>query len=89
MPLRNVDALNEWATREDPPFSIWSIVSSWVAELDSTPWLAPSIPFGELSAPPVYEVRYAELPDTNGVVVFYRRFFDGEIIDLMTINTLR
>ena len=63
---------------EDPPFSIWSIVSSWVAELDSTPWLAPSIPFEELSAPPVYEVRYAELPDTNGVVVFYRRFFDGK-----------
>jgi len=25
----------------------------------------------------------AELPDTGGVVVFYRRYFDGEIIDLM------
>jgi hypothetical protein len=89
VPLRDSDALNEWATRHDPPFSIWSIVSSWVAELDSTPWLAPSVPFEELSDPPRYEVRYAELPDTNGVVIFYRRYFDGEIVDLIDVTVLQ
>jgi hypothetical protein len=62
VPLRDIDALHEWATQRDPPYSIWSIVSSWVAGLDSTPWQAPSVPFEELSGRPHYEVRYAELP---------------------------
>jgi hypothetical protein len=59
-----------------------------VAELDSTAWLAPNVPFEELSDPPRYEVRYAEPPDTNGVVIFYRRYFDGEIVDLMEVTGL-
>jgi hypothetical protein len=36
VPRSDINALNERATRHDPPFSIWSIVSGWVAELDST-----------------------------------------------------
>jgi hypothetical protein len=88
VPLRDIGALNERATQYDPPFSIWSIVSSWVAALDATPWLAPSVPFEELSDRPRYEVRYAELPDTNGVAIFYRRYFDGEIVDLMEVTSL-
>jgi hypothetical protein len=86
--LRDVVALQEWATTQDPPFSTWSKVSSWIAGLDSTPWLAPSVPFEELSDRPLYEVRYAELPDTEGVVVFYRRYFIGEIVDLMVITVI-
>ena len=88
VPLRDIDALHDWATRRDPPYSIWMIVSSWVAGLDSTPWQAPSVPFEELSDRPRYEVRYAELPDTGGAVVFYRRYFDGEIVDLMEITVI-
>jgi hypothetical protein len=59
-----------------------------VAGLDATLWLAPSVPFEELSDRPRYEVRYAELPDTNGVVIFYRCYFDGEIVDLMEVTVL-
>jgi len=41
-----------------------------------------------LSDRPRYEVRYAELPDTGGVVVFHRRYFDGEIVDLIEITVI-
>jgi hypothetical protein len=51
--LRDTDALREWDTRQDPHYSIWSSVSSWVAGLDSTPWLAPSVAFEELSNRPL------------------------------------
>jgi len=78
VPLRDSDALHEWARRQDPP----------VAGLASKPWLAPSVPFEELSDRPRYEVRYAELPDTGGVVVFHRRYFDGEIVDLIEITVI-
>jgi hypothetical protein len=42
--------------------------SSWVNELDEDPWRAPSIPVAEFSNPPEYEVRYAEIPGTDGVM---------------------
>jgi hypothetical protein len=42
----------------------------------------------ELSDRPRYEVRYTELPDTGGAVVFHRRYFDGEIVDLIEITVI-
>ena len=42
----------------------------------------------KLSDRPRYEVRYAELPDTGGAVVFHRRYFDGEIVDLIEITVI-
>ena len=41
--------------------------------------------FPELSDPPHYEVRYAEIPATDGVTVFYRRVFDGEFVDIIDV----
>jgi hypothetical protein len=54
-------------TRSAPFQSGRSSTTEWYATL----WLAPSVPFEELSDRPRYKVRYAELPDTNGVVIFY------------------
>jgi hypothetical protein len=64
------------------------LVSAWIRALDSAPWQAPSVPFPELSDPPRYEVRTAEIPDSGGVEVFYRREFAGEAIDLIWIGRL-
>jgi hypothetical protein len=81
VPLRDISALDEWGRHDDPPYSIWRIVSLWVEGLGSGPWQAPSAPFPELSALPDYEVRVAEVPESNGVEVFYRREFASEVVD--------
>jgi hypothetical protein len=64
--------------REDPSYSTWQVVNLWVEDLASAPWQAPSTPFPELSDLPNYEVRIAEVPNSDGVEVFYRREFTGE-----------
>lgn len=86
MSLRVVSALDEWGRREDPPYSTWRIVNLWVEGLGSAPWQAPSAPFPELSALPEYEVRVAEVPDSGGVEVFYRREFASEVVDLIWVG---
>jgi hypothetical protein len=88
VPLRDTAALEEWGERENPPYLTWRIVSEWITGLAAAPWQAPSVPFPELSDPPRYEVRTAEVPDTDGVEVFYRRTFTGEVIDLVWIGRL-
>jgi hypothetical protein len=88
VPLRDVSALDEWGHREDPPYSMWRIVTLWIEGLGSAPWQAPSVPFPELSAPPVYEVRLAEVPGSGGVEVFYRREFASEVVDLIWVGQL-
>ena len=88
MPLRDTSALEAWARREDPPYSTWRLVSEWIAALDSAPWQAPSVPFPELSDPPDYEVRTAEIPDSGGVEVFYRREFERDTVDLIWVGRL-
>jgi hypothetical protein len=85
VPLRDTRALEEWAEREKPPYSTWQRITAWVSELDTAPWRAPSVPFPELSDLPHYEVRYAEIPATDGVTVFYRRVFDGEFVDIIDV----
>src|SRR5579863_9752050 len=88
VPLRDTSALHEWGSRENPPYSTWQIVELWVNGLNTTPWQAPSIPYAEISDLPKYEIRTAEVPDTDGVEIFYRREFDGEFIDLIWVGKL-
>ncbi|MDZ4825526.1 MAG: hypothetical protein SGJ13_03570 [Actinomycetota bacterium] len=88
MPLRNTEALDEWARRENPPYTTWRIVSEWIQSLDATPRQAPSVPFPELSDLPHFEVRYAEPHGTDGVAAFYRREFLGEVVDLIWVGRL-
>lgn len=59
-----------------------------VEGLGSAPWQAPSTPFLELSDPPEYEVRVAEVPGSGGVEVFYRREFASEVVDLIWVGRL-
>ena len=88
MPLRDRAALHEWGRREDPAYSTWQVVNLWVERLASSPWQAPSVPFPELCDPPNYEVRVAEVPDSGGVDVFYRREFADETVDLIWVGRL-
>ena len=83
MPLRERSAFYEWGGRENPKYLTWQIVNLWIERLELSPWQAPSTPFPELSDLPQYEVRVAEVPNSDGVEVFYRREFIGEIVDLI------
>ncbi len=65
---------------------MWRLVNRWVAELDQAPWRAPSTPFPELSQPPHFEYRTAEITGSDGIEVFYRREFDGEVVDLVWVG---
>jgi hypothetical protein len=88
MPLGDTRALEGWGRREDPPYSTWQVVVSWVQALGTAPWQAPSVPMPEFSDPPYYELRSADVPGTNGVQVLYRREFDGEVVDLVWVGRL-
>jgi len=88
VPLRERSALYEWGRRENPPYLTWQIVNLWIERLELSPWQAPSTPFPELSNLPQYEVRVAEVPNSDGVEVFYRREFIGEIVDLIWVGRL-
>lgn len=88
MPVRDTSALSDWAAREKPTPEVWAAVSMWVAFLEDSPWPAPSTPFPELSDFPNYETRSAEIPGTDGVEVFYRREFAGEVIDLIWVGQM-
>lgn len=79
-------ALEDWARREDPPHSVWQTVRRWVEGLAVAPWRAPSTPFPELSDPPRYEFRTAQLDEAGGVEVVYKRYYDGEIVDLIWVG---
>lgn len=74
--------------RGHPSYSTWRVVSEWVGGLAGAPWQAPSTPFAELSAQPVYEVRFAEVPGSGGVEVFYRHEYGGDLIDLIWVGRL-
>jgi hypothetical protein len=88
VPLRDTAALDEWAERENPSYSTWKSVGQWVQSLIATPWQAPSVPFPELSDPPNFEVRDAELHSDDQVAVFYRRQFKDEIVDLIWVGRI-
>ena len=47
-----------------------------------------SVPFPEISDPPTYEIRMAEIPGTDGVEVFYRRRFADELVDLVWVGRI-
>ncbi|MHB8290083.1 MAG: hypothetical protein ACYDEY_12765 [Acidimicrobiales bacterium] len=60
----------------------------WIEGLAWAPWQAPSTPFPELSDLPNYEVRIAEVPNSDGVEIFRRREFTEEIVDLIWVGCL-
>lgn len=86
MPLGDIAALDEWAERENPRYLTWRAVRGWIAGLADAPWQAPSVPFPELSDPPSFEIRIAEVPGTEGVEVFYKHRFDDGLVDLVWVG---
>ncbi len=86
MPLGDISAFHEWVEREGPSRVIWSIGRTWIAELTDRSYQAPSIPVPEFSRQPESEIRYAELPETGGVVVLYIHHYATEIVDLIYVG---
>ena len=64
----------------------WQRVREWVEEAGDAPWIAPSIPFPELSDYPHDEVRSAVIPRTDGVEVFYRHTYADAQVDVIAVR---
>jgi hypothetical protein len=86
-PIRNTAALNVWRTLEDPTEYEWRTVCWWVADLFYTPWQWPSIPIETMSNRPNSEVRYATIPDTNSVDVWYIQDYIDPGTELLYVGT--
>jgi hypothetical protein len=85
VPLRDVSAFHEWV-KSGPGLEVWSAMRTWIAEIGDAPFSAPSVPVPEMSDQPVYEVRYAEPPDAQGVGVLYRQTYATGDVDLLDIG---
>ena len=88
MPLREVDAYFEWIERETPSHRARSVARTFIAELGDEPWRAPSVPIGELSSQPEYEVRSALLAVDGGleVQVWYLHAYATGNVDLIAVT---
>jgi hypothetical protein len=61
-------------------------VRAWILGLDDAPWQASSVPLPGFSGPPVYEIRFAKVPDTDGIEVFYKHQFADGLVDLVWVG---
>lgn len=86
MPFGDVAALDEWGERDKPPYLTWRAVRDWIAGLADARMAGPSVRFPELSDPPLYEIRIAEVPDTDGIEVFYKHQFADGLVDLVWVG---
>ncbi len=88
MPLREIDAYFEWIERERPSRRARSAARTFIAELGDEPWRAPSVPIGELSNQPEYEVRAALLTGNGGleVQVWYLHAYATGNVDLIAVT---
>lgn len=84
MPIRNLRTLQEWGERENPPYRLWRLVEQWVLRLDGRPWQAPSEPLTE-SVGQATEVRVAEVPDSEGIEVFYEHEHESGLVTILLI----
>ena len=62
MPLHQVAEYHAWIARESPTTAAQSVARTFIAEIGDVPWRVPSVPIGELSNQPEFEVRTAILP---------------------------
>jgi hypothetical protein len=85
VPLGDTEALRAWADRENPPYRIWRLVDHWVLALDEAPWRAPSIPLTE-NAGERWEIRMGEVPDTEGVEMFYEHEHETGLVNLRHVG---
>ncbi len=58
---------------------------TWVQAAGDAPWLAPSIPFPELSDQPISEMRSVVVPGSDGVEVFYRHSYATGAVDVVDV----
>jgi hypothetical protein len=83
--LGNVDALYEWAERENPGYRPCIFVTSWIAtELGSRGWAAPSVPMLPREREPT-EIRVVEIPTTTVTVVYEHEHESGRV-DLLWVG---
>jgi hypothetical protein len=84
--LGNIDALYEWAERDDPGYRVCIFVTSWLAtEVGLRGWAAPSVPMlpREGERP---ETRIVVIPTTM-VSVVYEHEDETGLVDLLWIGS--
>ena len=84
MSLGDIGAFEEWLAREDPPYSLLSVVKGWIERLDSAPWQAPSVPVDFMSVEGVSQVREAVV---EGVDILYSEDYATGRTDLLHVGS--
>ena len=87
MPLGNIDALYEWAERDDPGYRLVIFVTSWIAtELGARAWAAPSVPMIPREGEPS-ETRIVAIPTTS-IAAIYEHEHEHETgrVDLLWVG---
>lgn len=88
MPLHQVAEYHAWIARESPTTAAQSVARTFIAEIGDVPWRVPSVPIGELSNQPEFEVRTAILPvaGERDVQVWYLHDYATGDVDLIAVT---
>ena len=88
MALHQVGEFHAWVVPEAPTRAAQSMARTFIAELSDAPWRAPSVPVGDLSNQPVYEVRTARLPvaSEHDVQVWYLHVYVTGDVDVIAVT---
>ena len=86
VPIRNLDVLHAWGDRE-PALSSLAPRRSVVLRLNDRPWQAPSEPLTE-NVGQATEIRFAKVPDSDGIEVFYEHESGLVTILLVSRNSI-
>lgn len=85
MPIRHLDVLYAWGDRENPPYRLWRLVELRVLRLNDRPWQAPSEPLTE-NVGQATEIRFAEVPDSDGIEVFYEH--ESGLVTILLVSRM-
>lgn len=88
MPIGNLEALYEWAERDDPGYRLVIFVTSWLAsELGGRGWAAPSVPMLPREGEP-HETRIVVIPNTEVSVIYdHEHEHDSGRVELLWVGS--
>lgn len=89
MPLRDVGEFSAWVERESPSLVAQRAARAFISELGDRPWQFPSVPIGELSHQPEFEVRSATLSveGEHDLTLWWLHVYATGAVDLIAVTS--
>jgi hypothetical protein len=76
VPFDDLEAFEEWVTREDPPYSTAVAIKDWIEGLGEAPWQSPRAPIDEMSVEGEFQTRHVLF---GGDVIYQEHYATGTI----------